>query len=266
MITISLGQFDVRWGDPDTNVERVSELAAEAAQRGSDVLVLPELWDSGFTLDRVMELGTQSNEGRFSEVQALAQHYNIHIIGSMLELGYLQGTSRPAYNSAYWFAPDGTVPGFYRKIHLFRPFDEDKYLLPGGAPHWIGLPWGKTGVAICYDLRFPELFRSYATAGVQIVFIPAQWPLRRLSHWQTLLRARAIENQMVVVACNRVGTTNNDEFGGHSTVIDAWGDVLAEGGEYEDMITVQVDLDHVAAVREKFPVLADRRPDAYSCD
>src|SRR5688572_27579109 len=122
MITISLGQFDVRWGEPDTNFQRVHELAAAAAERGSDVLVLPELWDTGFALDRAHELGTQSGEGRFSDVHALAQQYNLHIVGSMLELGYPQGASRPAYNCAVWFAPDGSIPGFYRKLHLFRPF------------------------------------------------------------------------------------------------------------------------------------------------
>jgi omega-amidase len=262
-ITISLGQFDVHWGDPDYNMARVQELLTEAAARESDVLVLPELWDTGFVLDRALELGSQNGEGRFAEMTLLAQEYGIHVIGSMLELGYVQGTSRPAYNSAVWFGADGATPGMYRKVHLFRPFEEDKYLLPGGLPHWINLQWGLAGIAICYDLRFPELFRTYSLAGVSMVFLPAQWPIARLEHWQTLLRARAIENQMVVVACNRVGHSDGHDFAGHSAIIDAWGNTLVEAGEEEEIVTATVDLDHVQEVRERFPVFEDRRPDAY---
>jgi predicted amidohydrolase len=264
-LTISLGQFDVCWGNPDHNLGRVRELIQEAAARQSDVLILPELWDTGFDLASNVELGTHTTEGRFAEVAALAQQYQIHIIGSMLELGYPQGTSRPCYNTAMWFGADGSTPGSYRKIHLFRPLEEDQYLLPGGQPHWLDLPWGRSALAICYDLRFPELFRSYRGAGVEIMFLPAQWPKPRLAHWQTLLRARAIENQMVVVACNRVGHSGGFEHFGHSAIIDAWGETIIEGGEAEELLTAEVDLSHVAQIREKWPVFEDRRPDFYEC-
>jgi len=265
ILTISLGQINVRWGDPDSNMTRMRECIEEAARRGSDVLVMPELWDTGYALDRAQDLATMNGEGRFAEVAALAQEHGIHVVGSMLELGYQQGTSRPSYNTAAWFSPEGAVAGIYRKIHLFRPFQEDQYLLPGGAPHWLELPWGLTALAICYDLRFPELFRSYRQAGVNIVFIPAEWPLRRLAHWQTLLRARAIENQTVIVACNSAGDSNGNEMAGHSAIYDAWGETVVEGGTHEDIITATVDLSHVAEIRQNFPIFEDRRPDVYDC-
>ncbi len=265
-LTISLGQFDTRWGQPDHNMARVREWVAEAAQRGSDVVVFPELWDTGFVLDRAVELGTGATEGRFAEVAELAQEHAIHIVGSMLELGHPQGTSRPAYNTAMWFSPDGASPGSYRKMHLFRPYDEDKYLLPGISPHWLNLPWGMSSIGICYDLRFPELFRSYAVAGCWMCFLPAQWPYPREMHWLTLLRARAIENQMIIVACNRVGQEGDQVFCGRSTIIDAWGETVIEGGDQEELLTATVDLAHVNYVRENWPVFEDRRPDAYDID
>ncbi len=262
-LTISLGQMDVRWGDPEANLSQVRSWTAEAARRGSQMVVFPELWDTGYALDRAVELGSDLGGGRFAIVSALAREYGLHIVGSLLELGHAEGTTRPAYNTAVWFGPDGRALGSYRKVHLFRGLQEDRYLLPGGVPHWIAHSWGAAGMAICYDLRFPELFRVYALGGVTLTVIPAQWPLARIEHWRTLLRARAIENQMVIVACNRVGISEDIPFGGHSAVIDAWGVPLVEAGEDEDLLTVTVDLAHTGEVRRALPVFEDRRPDIY---
>jgi omega-amidase len=258
-LTISLGQMDVKRGDPEHNLTLVSRWTAEAARRGSDILVLPELWDTGYALAQAHDLGSPVGEGRFVETAGLAEKHGIHIIGSMMEID----RDGKAYNTAVWFDPRGEVPGCYRKIHLFGLMGEDQYLSPGSDLCCVEAPWGKTGLAICYDLRFPELFRAYALAGVVMVIIPAQWPHPRMMHWQTLLRARAIENQMVVAACNRVGEEDGMRFGGKSAVLDAWGETILEGGKQELLLTASVDLQHVTKVRSEMPVFVDRRPEIY---
>jgi omega-amidase len=138
---------------------------------------------------------------------------------------------------------------------------EDKWLNAGNSLEIIPTPWGPVGLAICYDLRFPEMFRKYALQGVKMVLIPAEWPSRRIEHWRVLLRARAIENQMFVVATNCVG--GSDPIGGHSAVIDPWGQVIIEGEQEQVLLTTEIDLDVVNQVRERIPVLKEVRPDIY---
>ena len=166
-------------------------------------------------------------------------------------------------NTCTWHNTTGEHVATYSKLHLFRLMAEEKFLTAGEGPTIVETPWGKMGLAICYDLRFPELFRWYALNGVSAVIIPAEWPHPRLMHWRTLLRARAIENQMFIIACNRVGSKGNDRFFGHSAIVDPWGETIIEGGESEMLLTATVDLASVEAVRKKIPVFADRRPDVY---
>ena len=258
-LTISIGQMAVRAGDPAHNLACVADWIGEAARRGSDLVVFPELWDTGYALDRAAELGTETTAGRFVRLAELAREHRIHVIGSMLE----HTASGESFNSAVWFSPDGPLDGIYRKTHLFRLMAEDRYLEPGDTPVIHNLPWGKTGVAICYDLRFPELFRQYALNGAVLTIIPAEWPSVRIEHWRTLLRARAIENQMIVVGCNRVGADGEQPFGGHSVVLDAWGHPLIEGGDQPALLTTQIDIGSVSQVRSQIPVFEDRRPDLY---
>ncbi len=258
-LRISLGQIDVIFGEPAINRQKVEGLAAEAARRGSQVLVLPELWSTGYDLARADRYATPTDAGLFAHVRALARQHQLIIIGSCLsQLGPGQ------YGNTLTVAmPDGSSGGEYSKLHLFRLMEEERYLTAGTRLGLVDLPWGRCGLAICYDLRFPELFRAYALAGAQLIFLPAEWPQPRLNHWQTLLRARAIENQLFVVACNRVGQAGDTRFFGHSCVIDAWGETVIEGGESEMMLTADIDLQEVAAARARIPVFADRRPEVY---
>jgi predicted amidohydrolase len=154
--------------------------------------------------------------------------------------------------------------GVYRKIHLFTLFDEDKWLQPGSAPLMMDLPWGTTALAICYDLRFPELFRHYAANGTKMIVVPAEWPLVRLEHWRALLVARAIENQCYIVATNTAGEIGDTVFAGHSMIVDPWGKIVIEGGEDPMLLTAEIDLDMVDEVRAQIPVMRDRRPELYS--
>lgn len=263
-ITISLVQMDCKLGRPHENFERAGEFLAQAAQRGSDVAVLPELWSTAYDLENAAaHASSLSARGRagnwFSRFAKLAKTHRLWLTGSILEVQ----ADGLFYNCMPLYAPDGTLKGVYRKVHLFRLMDEDRYLAPGQGTTLLNLPWGKTGLAICYDLRFPELFRRYAVYGAQLVLIPAEWPCARQQHWRTLLRARAIENQCFVAATNRVGVSQDTGFCGLSTVIDPWGETLAEAGDSEELLTVSLDLRLADEVRQRIPIFEDRRPELY---
>lgn len=258
-LIISLAQIDVALGEPDRNLTTIKVMAAEAARRGSDIVVFPELWSTGYDLENAAIHATPVDRGIFAETAELSRQYGIHIVGSCLsELG--EGRYG---NTAVFYNHKGLELGVYTKIHLFRLMDEDQYLVPGDHLTFVESRWGSLGLAICYDLRFPEIFRSYATAGAKMVLLPSEWPHPRLEHWRALIRARAIENQMFVIACNRVGVSKETSFCGHSAIIDPWGETVIEGGESPTLLTAGIDLDRVDEIREKIPVLSDRRPDIY---
>jgi omega-amidase len=258
-LTISLGQMNVHLGQPEKNLAAVKLLAAEAAGRGSDVLVLPELWSTGYDLENAAAYATTGDQGIFAAVAQLAREHRLHILGSCLSL-----LAEGQYgNTAVLFGPEGRSLGKYSKIHLFRLMQEEQYLTAGDRLALLETAWGPSGLAICYDLRFPEMFRTYALAGARVVFLPSEWPHPRLAHWRTLLRARAIENQLYLVACNRVGTSKDTNFFGHSCIIDPWGQAVIEAGDGELLLTAAIDLDRVDAVRQTIPVFSDRRPELY---
>lgn len=253
-LTVSLIQMDVKKGDPSANWATVQQCTAEAAQRGAQLVVLPELWDAGAAYNQCASLASPLDGGLFAQVSALAQQHGVFIIGSQFE----KRGSR-IHNTLAVVAPHGII-GAYRKLHLFPLMQEDQWLAPGDAPVTLELPWGRAGFAICYDLRFPELFRRYADSRADLVIIPSEWPHPRLMHYRTLLRARAIENQVFMIAANRVGKDpDGTRFFGHSSVIDPWGEIVVEAGESECHLTVTLDLEMVQQVREQLPALKDRR-------
>lgn len=257
-IVVSLAQMRIALGDIGRNVTQGERLITESARRGSHLVVFPELWTTGYALERANELATAVNAGAFAAVAKLARDNKICVTGSMLEKRGLDIT-----NSAAFVAPTGQPLGVYRKIHLFRLMNEHVHLKAGSSPLVLDLPWGRTGIAICYDLRFPELFRRYAVEGARMVILPAEWPIERAEHWKALIIARAIENQMYIVACNAAGETGGATFGGASMIVDPWGKVVVAGGEEPGLFTAEVDLDRVEQVRERIPVMDDRRPELY---
>jgi len=287
-ITLSLGQMDVRFGDPAANLETATRMTEAAKRRGSDLILFPELWSTAYDLTRASRHASSLTSGLFTELSALARRTEMYILGSTLSFldsprrdeeheggltarnskrtsrsSSLRGLKSRIGNTLTVFAPDGRLLADYSKIHLFRLMNEHQYLTAGDKPVTVDFPFGRAGLAICYDLRFPELFRGYALAGAEMVFLPAEWPQPRLIHWQTLVRARAIENQMFVFACNRVGRDTSNVFFGHSMAVDPWGEVLAEGGEGEELVTLTADPSKVGKARRKIPVLTDRRPEIY---
>jgi omega-amidase len=257
-LTISLAQMNIALGDSRKNLQQFEAYTSEAARRGSRLVLFPELWASGYALENAREMSAALNAGEFAAVSTAATQHKISIVGSLLEKRGIEVS-----NSATFFAPTGKLVGVYRKIHLFKLMDEHRWLQAGAAPLLMDLPWGKTGIAICYDLRFPELFRRYAVDGAKIILIPAEWPVARLEHWRALLQARAIENQCYIVACNAVGETGDTTFAGHSMIVDPWGKIVVELGETPQLATADIELDLVDEVRARIPVFEDRRTDVY---
>jgi len=257
-LTIALGQMDVPQGRPDRNLAKARAFAAGAQDAGADLLLLPELWLHGYDLENGETWATPLGEGGFAEMASMAQEFGVHVVGSVLER-HDEGIS----NTAALYNPAGELLGSYRKMHLFRLMQEHHYLTPGTHATICQTPWGPTGLGICYDLRFPELFRTMALAGARLFVIPAQWPVKRLEAWLLLARARAAENELVVAACNRVGRNEDVPFPGRSIVADPWGNVVLQGDDQERLLIAQVDLREIEKARRYLTVYKDRRPAAY---
>lgn len=242
-------------------LERVTALIRAQDATASDLIVLPELWPTGAFTSRAFRAAAQPLDGPVvTAVRAAVRDLGVPAVaGSFMELAPGADGDR-LYNTTVLIGPDGEIAHTYRKVHLFG-FDsgEAAVLSSGGTVEACPPPFEALGLSTCYDLRFPETYRLLLDAGAQIAVIPTGWPASRLDHWLTLTRARAIENQMYVVGCNQVGTQEGTAMGGHSVVIDPWGRVLAEGGDGEELLTVDIDLAQVAKVRANFPVLRDRR-------
>lgn len=243
---------------------RVARVLAEAATvaGGHDLIVLPELWHIGAFAVDLMPIHAEPLEGPLCRaLAAVALDSGAWVFGgSFAERVVAESGEIDYFNTQVVFNPAGELAGTYRKVHLFG-FNggETTVMSSGGHLAVAEGPLGRSGLATCYDLRFPELFRALVVAGAESFVIPAGWPERRLSHWQVLSRARAIENQAYVLACNETGTHAGVPMAGHSMVIDPQGEVLAEAGSGEEVLSVEVDPARVAAWRGAFPALDDRR-------
>lgn len=234
-------------GTGEENLERAVSLAESA---DGDLVVLPELWNistfgelerDGLERKEVVEAFRAASEGRFVLAGSFAEHRGGGFYNTSLLLR------------------DGEVEAAYSKIHLFFEGEEADLMEAGDRVVTADMGGVAAGLAICYDLRFPELFRLHLDAGAELLLLPSAWPLRRAEHWDLLTRARAVENQCVVVACNRTGFVDDMEMGGHSRVVGPWGNLEAEAAEVERTLTVDIDLGDVERLRERFPVLRDRR-------
>lgn len=258
-LTIALAQIDLALGEPEKNLDTVRAKIVEAKTRGADICVLPELWSTAYALERATQLGAPIDEGMFQAIASAACEHRIAVVGSLLEL-----RDGKAYNTATFIDAQGRRVGAYRKLHLVPMLDEHLYLTGGDDAPVFDASFGKFALGVCYDLRFPELWRHYALDGARIAFIPAEWPQKRIAHWRALLPARAIENQMFFVGCNRVGESKGETFGGGSMIVNPWGEVLAQGDDREALLIAEIDLALVDDVRARVPVFRDRRVDIYS--
>ncbi|MEE1763195.1 carbon-nitrogen family hydrolase [Streptomyces sp. SP18BB07] len=239
----------------DSRRRRVASLVRD--QAGADLVVLPELWTTGaFAFESFAE-AAEPLEGPTYEAMAKAASD----AGVWLHAGSIpeRGPDGTLYNTSLVFSPSGDLAATYRKIHRFG-FDKGEAVLMGAGAELVTLrlPDTTIGIATCYDLRFPELFRGLVDAGAEMFVLSAGWPERRRSHWTLLAQARAVENQAYVLACGTAGTHAGVPQAGHSIVVDPWGEVLGEAGPGEEVLTVDLDPTRVATTREQFPALKDR--------
>jgi predicted amidohydrolase len=247
----------------DSRRRRVASLVRD--QAGADLVVLPELWTTGAFAFESFATAAEPLEGPTYEAMAKAASDAgvwLHA-GSIPERTASDGGSAAGdgtlYNTSLLFSPSGDLAAAYRKIHRFG-FDKGEAVLMGAGSELVTLrlPDTTLGIATCYDLRFPELFRGLVDAGAEMFVLSAGWPERRRSHWTLLAQARAVENQAYVLACGTAGTHAGVPQAGHSIVVDPWGEVLAEAGPDEEVLTVELDPTKVATTREQFPALKDR--------
>ncbi|WLR57701.1 carbon-nitrogen family hydrolase [Mesobacillus subterraneus] len=252
-------QMDIVFGNPEQNYKKASELIDKANAQKPDIIVLPELWTTGYDLDQLKD--TAEEEAKEAKVffKDAAEKYSSHFIGGSVA----NKTEKGIENTLLVFDKNGEQAGLYSKLHLFKLMDEHLYLAAGKEKGLFSLDGQKFAGLICYDIRFPEWVRAHALQGVEALFVVAEWPIQRLEHWRALLIARAIENQCFVIACNRTGSDPNNKFAGHSMVIGPWGDVIAEGGEEEEILIAEIDLGEVKEARSKIPIFTDRRPELY---
>jgi deaminated glutathione amidase len=270
-LSVALVQLDAT-GDVAANIARAAELAAEAAAGGARLVALPEYLqyrggDEGYRASARPIPGEHT-----APFVAVAQQYGAWIlVGSLAETS--ADPARP-YNTSVLIRPDGSIATTYRKIHLFDvavddgPVDAESARVTAGDQTVVtDIDGVVLGLSICYDIRFPELYRTLALAGAEVLSVPANFTERTgRDHWEVLLRTRAIENGAWVIAPSQIGGPPGSPAFGRSMVIDPWGTVVAQAPDGVSIVRAELDTDRVAAVRRQIPALANRRPDAYDLD
>ncbi len=233
-------QLDIVWENKAANHDKVRRLLAAARPESGTLVVLPEMFATGFTMN--LALAEDTGES----IAKLAKEYRVQILAGMV---------RDRRNEAVLFDAQGREVARYAKMHPFKFAGETAE--PGTEPVVVDCGEFKLAPTVCYDLRFPELFRAGVKRGANLFAVIANWPTPRLDHWLTLLKARAIENQAYVIGVNRSGRDPNVEYPGHSQIISPRGEVLADAGEGEGVVEAELDLSELQAYRQKFPALDD---------
>ena len=251
--------MDIAFGKPQKNYQTVERLFDKTHTEKPDIIVLPELWTTGYDLTHLNEIADFKAAQTIEFLQNAAQKYQVHLIGGSVANRVENGVR----NTLLIINKDGRLVHQYSKLHLFKLMDEHVYLEAGSEKGLFQLDNYQFAGAICYDIRFPEWIRAHTSKGAEALFVVAEWPAQRLSHWRALLIARAIENQCYVIGCNRSGLDPNNHFAGHSLIIDPWGEVIAEAGENEEILSAEIEMDLVKEVRKQIPIFADRRPEFY---
>ena len=257
--------------DTDRNLERADRLVRDAAGRGAEVVALPEKWTVLGTRDH-MAAGAQTLDGEaISWARRTAAELGIDLVaGSLYE--HVEDAEK-GFNTSVHVGPDGEIQSVYRKIHLFdvevdgAVYAESSTEDPGDEIVVTELAGGlKLGMSVCYDLRFPELYRILALRGAELITVPAAFTLPTTrDHWEVLVRARAIENQCFVIAPNQIGNHPGGlRSGGRSLIVDPWGLVLAGAPDTETAIVADLDPENLRDIRRRLPSVARRRPEVYA--
>lgn len=254
-------QYDIIWEDPAKNIELLNPLLASAKEQGADLIVLPEMFSCGFSMNSE-KIAEEPDGISATFLMESAKNLGVWIAGTYPEK---TNGSPPAFNQLLLAGPNGETHK-YAKMHLFTFGDEHSHYMAGKQPLNTkisgGIPGGIPGeinlsAFICYDIRFGNEFYDLANQ-TDLYIIPANWPRARQAHWETLLRARAIENQAFVIGTNRIGEGGGIKYAGGSAIISPHGEILAQGGDQEEILISKISGAEVAEVRKKFPVLKDR--------
>jgi predicted amidohydrolase len=245
-------QLDCAWEDKKTNFQRVEAFIEAAAPTKDSLVVLPEMFSTGFSMNLAI---TRQDAGHEDEafLARLAREHSVYVVGGVVS----PGAATTGRNQSVVFSPRGEEVTRYTKIHPFSLGGEAQGHEAG--TEIVTFSWAGFTVApfVCYDLRFPEIFRAAARKGANLFVVIALWPVKRQQHWLTLLQARAIENQAYVVGVNRVGREPELNYAGRSVVVDPHGVIVADAGEREHVLAATVELPVVQAWREEFPALRD---------
>lgn len=255
----ALVQFDIRPGEVALNEAAAERLLVKSAELGAELAVLPELWNTGYDLPHLAELAQDMRGSSPRLLARLAREYKMYIFGGTIA----EKRGGNYYNTALIYNDKGELIKKYRKIHLFpNGLAEDKYFMPGDEWGLVDTPWGRFGVAVCYDLRFQAAIQNLALRGAETLVVPAQWPTVRADHWYLLAQARAVENQAFMLACNRTGSDRSGKYPGCSVAVDALGKVLCGGPEASEpgVLLAELDYSYMDKIRSSIPVYDDRKP------
>jgi len=254
---VCLAQLASVIDDPDASLQKADDAVSEAVCRGADLIVFPEQFATGWDPGSIRH--AEGDDGPIiSGWRRIAEEYGAWIAGSHREVS--DGGVR---NTTLLIDPDGTLKGRYAKIHLFTPGGEGEQYTAGDTFVICDVAGIRVGCAICYDLRFPELFRRYADRGAECMIVPAAWPCSRLDHFHLFARARAVENQFYLAAVCATGRTPVDTYCGGSCIVDPTGEVISRAGDGEALISAPISSDQIQQVREAFPMQRDLRRDIY---
>lgn len=254
---LALLQMEVLEKNKAGNVEKACHLLKQAAPQ-ADIAVLPEIWTTGYSLGHLSKEAEYLNGPVIEEIRRIAAAKSCAVVAGSIPLRKGDGN---VYNTTVVIDKNGEIVFCYSKLHLFSMFNEQRFFKPGSDFSAYELEGVTCASTICYDLRFPELYRHMAMQGAKIIFVPAEWPKIRGAIWDLFLRARALENHTFIVGVNCAGKFHDQKFYGHSSVIDPFGKVLAVGGEEEEIIYCDIDLAQVDKANEYMNVLKDVRPE-----
>ena len=256
---LAILQIDPTKNNFENNILKISELLL--AVKAVDLIVLPELWAVGFMDFNNFKVSAQKMDGPLvKSIQKIAKEKKNDIcMGSFVE-----ECDKKFYNTTVYINKHGTIQNYYRKLHLFSHKSSEAEILTAGSDATVfATDFVPMAIATCYDLRFPELFRHLQTKGAKLFIVPAAWPQKRIAHFRLFCQSRAVENLAYVVGANGCGGEENKKLGGHSMVVDPFGDIILEGDELETTLYAELDLQKVDYWRTHFSVLADKKPYSF---
>lgn len=253
---VAVAQMDIKLGDKKANLKKTAEIASSASKQGADFVCLPEYLSTGSVPEQCSKLAEPVPGYVVDKLGAIAEENGIYVVASILEK-----TDDKIYNTAVLISPGGELLTKYRKMHLFM--EEQTYIAHGREYAVVDTEFGKVGLMICYDAIFPEIARRLALQGVSIIFMPANWPDPFLPQWRLATSARALDNQIWLVAANRIGADNKFTYSGRSRIVNPYGDSVVECGEREEVLVATVDEKVTEEFKKIINFLNDRQPEVY---